>query len=139
MKIINIISYIAILLGILTILTVTYWLTYPYEPLVFQDEKFPVINKIIKRGEMVVYTSNYCKYADLPALVTRTFKNELIFLTPTSITNRPIGCNSITIAVTIPKELPSGIFRLENTYEFQVNPIRKIIVLEDTEDFQVVD
>jgi hypothetical protein len=135
----NIISYISISSAIILLLVIFYWYFYPYKPVIFQDKVFPIAVKTIKKGDLLFYTSNYCKYMELSAHVTRTFHNELLFVTPTTITNRPMGCNTINIGVLIPNELPAGEYKIENTYEFQVNPIRKVIIKEETEAFTVVE
>lgn len=138
-KICNALSYLSILSAIVALLVYFYWSFFPYKVLVFQDAKFPVVNPVVKKGTSLKYVSNYCKYMGLPALVTRTFNNQLIFSIPTIITNQPTGCHKITVQIDIPHELPAGEFHLVNTYQFEVNPIRKIIITEKTENFTVTE
>ena len=121
------------------VVVVIYWLTYPYNPLVFNDFEFPIINKVIHQGDMIYYRSNYCKYMNLPALVTRTFANDILYVTPSTVTNRPMGCNVITIGVSVPHELPIGSYQIKMRYDFRVNPIRTITILENTEEFEVLE
>ena len=122
-----------------SIVTIFFWLYYPYKTVVFQDSVFTVITKTVKRSSHLSYISNYCKYINKPALVTRTFTNELLFSTPTMVTNRSMGCNTITVSIEVPQELPVGTYHLANTYLFEVNPVRKIIISENTEEFKVVE
>ena len=139
MKTLNYISYIVLLIAFGVLILIGYWLLYPYKIVEFKDTVFPVMNKVVKRGQLVTYTSNYCKYMDKPAIVTRTFKNELIFLSPSTITNRPLGCNTIVVSVLVPSELPVGKYFMEQVYQFEVNPLRKITIIENTEEFEVVE
>ena len=118
---------------------VGYWELNPYKVLVFNTPFFKVTRSVFHKGESLTYISDYCKYMNLPAQVTRTFSNDLIFTTPTIDTNRDTGCHVITVAVIIPKELPSGKYHLQNIYKFRVNPIRDIKIEQHTEDFTVVD
>jgi len=138
MKIFYYMSVLTLIMGFLMIGLVAYWMLYPYKPVVFNDPEFPIINNIVKQGQMLIYTSNYCKYMNIPAQVTRTFANEILYVTPSTITNRPMGCNIIHISVLVPQELPIGTYQLQQTYVFQVNPIRQITITEKTEEFQVI-
>lgn len=136
-KIMIIISSLSIFSALVSMILVFFWMLYPYKTLEFQDEVFPVVKKVVNRGEMVYYTSNYCKFFNFPALVTRSFINEIIYVTPSTITNRPSGCHTIKIGVVVPKELPPSNYKLEMTYQIEVNPIRVITIKEDTEMFTV--
>jgi hypothetical protein len=138
LRIYYILAWFSILMGTALILLVTFWMNYPYTPIVFQDKEFPIGNTIVKRGEMLFYTANYCKKNNLPAKVTRSYMNSIIYVTPTTITNRPSGCNSLIIGTIVPSELPPGKYFLEMSYQYQVNPIRKVTVIQNTEEFEVI-
>jgi len=137
-KLFLIVAWVSILCAIGGFLLFIFWSVYPYKTVVFLDTVFPVQNKTVTAGTDVLYTSRYCKYMNLPALVTRTFKDELVFVTPSTVTNRPMGCNSITVIVTVPKELPAGKYVMQQVYQIQVNPVRTITITKDTESFTVV-
>ena len=132
-------SWLTIFSAIIGIAVVTYWLIYPYQLLTFNDAVFPVVNKTVKSGGTLRYVSDYCKYTDASATVTRSFVNEIIFVTPTTITNRPTGCAVITVEIALPKELPIGTYHLSNTYTYEINPLRTVVIKEDTEEFKVVE
>ena len=133
----NILSIISISISIILIFIIVYWLTYPYKPLVFNDSVFRIKNKEVKAGGNLVYISNYCKYMNLNAIVSRTFNNGLIFITPPTTTGRPVGCAIINVNISIPTEIPEGKYYLENIYVYQVNPFRTIIVSHKSEEFTV--
>jgi hypothetical protein len=135
----NIFSYLALIFFAIVGFVYLFWSFYPYKTIEFTDKVFPISNKIVKRGEAIRYTANYCKCIDKEALVTREFRNELIFVAPSTINNRPSGCHSLVIQTIIPEELPTGKFTMRMTYQYQVNPIRTITIIQDTEEFEVVE
>jgi len=130
-------------LGIITswciIVVVVFWEIFPYNIIMFTAPTFPVMNKTVKQGEMVKFVSNYCKFTDISADVSRIFKNEILFYTPPTVGNIKKGCSNVTVAVTVPSELPSGSYVIENVYQYRVNPIRTVIVRHDTDEFRVVE
>ena len=132
-------SIFAIGLGIMTVLTILFWLTYPYKPLVFNDSVFPIKNKIVRQGGTLTYVSDYCKNTNLSAVITRTFTNGLVFIVPAVTSYRPVGCQVINVVVSIPVELPPGKYFLQNLYSYQVNPLRTVVVAHNTEEFEVVE
>lgn len=139
LRLFHIISLLSIVMGAVLIVLVTAWQLWPYQPIVYKDAVFPISHKTVHAGSMVHYTVNYCKNMDIPAEVTREFINELIFVTPTTISNRPVGCHSIEISVLVPSELPTGHYLMRQHYTYQVNPIRTITITKDTEAFFVMN
>lgn len=128
---------IAVALGLAILML--FWLNYPYRIIEFDSDKFSVDRYYVRQGQVIVFDSNYCKYTDLSAGVYRIFKNDIIFHTPKMIGNIKKGCSSVSVAVPIPKELPPGEYVIENVYEYQVNPIRSIVIRHDTEPFYVTE
>lgn len=116
-----------------------YWSIRPYRVLEFQGETFPVTTKSVRQGGYVAYTSNFCKYTDLPATVSRSFVNGIIFNTPSTTTNRQEGCHQMSIRVIVPPELIPGLYHIEIIYEYQVNPIRKVTIKRSTDNFNVTE
>lgn len=115
-----------------------YWLAYPYNPVVFKDSVFPIVEKDIKAGHPLTYISRYCKYTkDGYSQISRTFVDGIIFVTPPTTSFRPIGCQSINVQIEVPFNLPPGEYHLHNIYTFQVNPIRTIVIEKDSELFIV--
>jgi hypothetical protein len=137
-KIYYFISYIILTMAILFALVVIFWMTYSYKTVVFNDKAFPIHNTKVKQGEMVYYTADYCKYGNFSATVTRSFINSLIYVAPSIITNRPTGCNSLVFGVIIPKELPIGEYYMEQIYKIQVNPIRAVVIKQNSGKFEVI-
>jgi hypothetical protein len=138
-KLLNFLSLFIVIIACFIVGVIIYWVTYPYKPLVFNEPEFPVLTKTVKQGGILKYTSNYCKYNEVAPLVYRTFANDLVFSTPPQTTNRPMGCHVVTIAVLVPHELPPGVYHIENTFSFQMNPLRVITIKENSETFTVVE
>lgn len=139
-KILQVTSYITILLALCLICLFGFWLFYPYEPLTFKGDVFKIVNKKVAQGELLKYVSDYCKYTNSSASVTRSFVNGIVYTTPTVVTSRDCGCHKITIGATVPKELPVGNdYRLEMVYQYKVNPLRTITIKRSSENFSVIE
>ena len=133
------IAWFGILSSFYFLLLITYWNFYPYKTLEFKGDRFKLLHKQVYQGDVVEYYSDYCKYIDESAIVSRSFVNAIIYSTPSSLTGRMTGCHKIIVQVRVPLELPIGTYHLENRYKYQVNPIRTIIVKQETEEFEVLE
>jgi hypothetical protein len=138
-KILLLISSVSLFMAFIALCLFFFWLIYPYKPLVFKTEKFKVQNPIVRQGDNLLYTSDYCKYSPNTYLVSRTFENSLVFSTPAFISNRPLGCKKITVGVLVPPELPPGKYILINKYQTELNPIRTLTIEQRTEEFTVIE
>jgi len=114
-----------------------YWYLYPYNIIEFQDAQFPVEKTVVYQGEEISYTSRYCKYMDLSAVVTRSYIDTLIYTMPSTVTKRMMGCHNMVFSTVIPNKLPAGKYYIHMVYKYDVNPIRTIIVEHDSESFEV--
>lgn len=115
-----------------------YWFLWPYKTIEFKNIPFPVAQTTVKAGETLEYTVDYCKYLPMSATVTRAFVDEVLFSTPPTTTNRPIGCRTDHIMIEIPKGLVSDQYTLQLKYEYKVNPLRTMIITAQSEPFTVV-
>lgn len=135
----NVLIYTTLFYTFFVIVVVGYWSLFPYRTLEFKDEFFPIHNKVIEQGGYFQYVSNYCKYISLPASVSRTFVDGIIYTTPATTTDRAVGCHSILVGVNVPRELPPGLYHMEVIYQYKVNPIRTITVKHPSEQFTIVE
>lgn len=138
-KFINIIILLTFGSAFSLLLLIVFWLNYPYQIIKFNDSLYPVITKTVKAGGVLKYSSNYCKYSNLAPMTTRSFVDGLVYSTKAETTNREIGCHTITVGVKVPLELPGGVYHLENTFVYQVNPVRIETVSHSSEDFTVIE
>jgi hypothetical protein len=116
-----------------------YLILCPYKVLEFKDARFPVITKQVERGDSLIFVSNYCKYVDEPATVSRSFINDFTYATVPIITHAKAGCRSMRVVVYVPPELPLGTYYLHNKFVYKVNPLRTITIVHDSEEFEVVE
>ena len=137
--ILNTISFIILFTAFILVCLVFYWLVYPYKVIEIKDPIFPVMNKVVKQGTILIFTSNNCKYMNIIAKTSRIFVDDLMHYVPQTTSNVRKGCGKINISVIVPETLPSGKYHLQNIYEYKVNPIRTITIIKDTEEFLVVE
>lgn len=130
-------AILVLLLGILGVFV--FWMTYPYEPTVFQEEPFKVETKVVKQGGALIFGGELCKNYSVRPVISRAFTNGLVFYTPLVVGEKSIGCQDARVAVRIPQELPVGVYFLKNTYQYRVNPIRIIRLVHNTEEFEVIE
>ena len=121
------------------IILVTYWLTYPYKTIDFIDLPNKIEVKTVKSGGYLVYNVEYCKYTDLNPLVSRSFVDGILYVSPEQpATKKPIGCGTNHVQIYVPKALPLGKYVLKTSYKYQVNPLRTIDISTETEQFEVI-
>jgi hypothetical protein len=131
-------AYFVLSIAMILILYVGFNLLYPYPTMTVQ-QPVPVINKIVKAGDVLPVQINCEKFTDRPGVVTRLLINEIIYVMPSYISNYPSGkSNRISYTTKIPKELPPGEYYIKTTVEYDFPPFRKITYTFDTERFEVV-
>lgn len=135
-KLLNYISLITLVTATAMVLTVTYWLVYPYNPLELKSVR--VLEDEVNAGGGLTYEIEYCKNTELIATVSRAFINGVVFTTPMIITNNPPGCHKNIHQTNVPAELPSGTYSLRSIWSYQVNPIRRVSVTKTTNFFKVL-
>lgn len=138
--------YLAAWLAILTtfgfLLTVFYWLTYPYDVISFKYDKLPILNEnhIIHRGETILWMGNHEHYTNgVHVRVSRQIVcASLINLPETSYVTVKGHFESINSSVVIPSNAPEGVCHIDIQSIFGINPIRTISIHKLTEDFTIV-
>ena len=138
-KIINCISFGTIGIAFLFLAVIFYWLLYPYNPLVINQRPLPIVNKEVKKGDIVEYTFDYCKNTDMHTHVNKKFSDGIEFALPEYDLSNPSGCRVQNIVTEIPHTLPEGEYIIVATYTYDVNPLRRIVIKTHTEKFKVVE
>jgi hypothetical protein len=139
MKFINLLIGILILTAEALLLYAGYFLFYPFEPVIFNHDRFAVVTKEVKRGGSLIYTADVCKNMEIATEVSRSFNNEITYLLPVTISTKPKGCDITKVAIPIPKELPAGHYFLRTRFTYKINALRTITVTHDTEGFGVIE
>jgi hypothetical protein len=119
------------------VLLSAYWLFYPYKLLEFKDAIYPVINKEVKRGEILYIKTDVCKFTDKVSQTSRSFVDGIVFNIAQTTTSRSAGCVNDNVSIYVPENLPAGEYYLKNIYQYKVNPIRTITYIHNTEKFKV--
>ena len=118
-------------------LVLWFWYVYPYKPLVVDKQPLEVFNSPVKAGEILKYEVNFTKNTDRRPVIYRRFVDGLVYNLPPSYPLNPQGTRTNITSVDIPINLPPGIYTLESTTCYQMNPIREICVEYTTDEFEV--
>lgn len=113
-----------------------FWAIYPYKTST-QVQPYKVINKEVKRGELLTYEMEYCKYTDKIPTVERQFIDGIIYAIPQGNAQIKKGCGTIINSIKIPNGLPAGTYYIHSTVKWTMNPIRIINQEFVTEQFTV--
>lgn len=117
--------------------TVLFWLLYPYKTV--NIPRSVMTQRYATQGSMVSYTLRYEKFTTQPALIRRRFVDGLIFNAGEFNSDVPPGKGLELREVRIPKTLPPGRYRIQEVATYQVNPIRTITVVSETDVFTVTE
>lgn len=138
-NILNVISFVTLFLAYIGLSVYGYWMLYPYNPIVINSLPMPVEPKVVKSGGILELTIDYCKLLPLPSVVSQRFIDTLVYARPTFIVNNPTGCHTNRVLIPVPEGLsPDEDYYIEQTYTYQVNPIRKIEVKSTSETFKII-
>jgi hypothetical protein len=119
---------------------ITFWSTYPYKPIVFTNLPFPVDKTVYKPKDILQYKVEYCKNTNLIPIVTRYFVNGIVYLASSNpAVQKPKGCGSTTVQIVVPESLMKDTYYLKINYRYQVNPIRTVNVMGETEKFAIIE
>lgn len=129
--------YLYVCLSIISVscLIFGYWLFYPMKVIEFNKE-VKTDRTEYKPGDRITYTISYCKYKNVSGVLLRALVNG----TRTEFTpargNMDMGCHTINRSdLVIPDYSDNGIYHLEATAEYKVNPVRKITVSWSSNEF----
>lgn len=120
------------------VIIVAFWLLYPYKTIEFNKPEAVVETKQVARGDYLVYVIDYCKYTEKEANISRSFVDGLIYLTPDGIADVPNGCGEKRIQMYVPRNMPTGKYRIMQVRHYEVNPLRHENVVYYTEEFEVL-
>jgi hypothetical protein len=131
------ISWATIIAAILTLIISFYWYFFPKMPITFSGVH-KVLTPVVEGGEYLSYTVNYCKDTNVIPSISKSFVDGIVYDVPLIISESfRAGCGSIVAQIYIPKTLSKGMYYLQTTYHYQVNPIRDISIVTTTEKFEV--
>ena len=123
---------------VLCCFVVGWWLLWP-DKIVTIDPKVTVDKEFYKPGDRITYTLSYCKTRKMPGEVSRALVNS-VRITFTDVTSDlPTGCHTVRISdLVIPDYVDSGLYHIEGSGLYQVNPIKKFLNTWKSNEFQIV-
>ena len=126
-------------MGLSLYLLVTFWLFWPYEPIVIHDIKIMNPGNVVYLGEDLVYETDYTKETSYPVVrVTRQIVDGVVVvLGPGKKSRLPVGSHKVRVHVKIPENGCVGTYHFHLTAEYQVNPIRTVTVTFVTKPFEI--
>jgi hypothetical protein len=136
-NLVNIASVDVIFAAIILTAILGYLLFWPVTPLYNLQQPIQVETRIVHPGGQLVYSPYSCRSVIVAGTVQRIFENSIQYpLTPTSLTPH-LGCGQYRFALTVPLEMPPGIYRLHIVVNSDVNPLRTVSQSFYTEYFAV--
>lgn len=113
-------------------------LFYPFRTLVVNESTAKT--QTIKAGDVFVYTIDYCKYTEKPAIVSRTFhKTDESVSVPFPFVNTISveGCNITDVPLQTFPTITPGTYYLLVDVEFKINVLRNVHVIFQTNEFEI--
>ncbi len=110
-----------------------------FYPTMLEVNSFEVVEDSIKRGDMLTYRLDICKYADKTVQIHRTLLNDVVINLPSIQANLPMGCQTIVRKVTVPGYAPSGKYILRSTVDFRINSFKTVSYAHETGLFQITE
>lgn len=137
-KLIYYVAWSSIIIAMSMMIYLSFLMFYPYKVVTFNNDKFSVLTPEVKRGDMVIFKSSFCRYTDVTSIVSRQLINDFIYYYQEFTSSLPKGCQVKVMNVKIPEYAEPGEYYIRNTYRYKINMIREIVYIKDTEKFRVV-
>ena len=140
-KILYIGSGLTILFSVILVLYTMVSVLWPFEPVEYLNQPFPVLNpnKTVKPGDILEYNIKFCKHIDRPVNVYRELHDDhhIVSLVPI-YSNFPTGCNDIVVDRTIiPYNIDPGEYELVLNVIMEMNPFKTHTSTVRTEKFTI--
>ena len=121
-------------------LIISYWLFWPYKPIVFQEQfQIQNENKEVYPGDILFYSFKATKNMSRQVTITKQLLNDVIITCSPTIGNYPKGEIDKIFPVKIPLFAPPGKYKMMWSGVYKVNPIREITVTNNSNEFYVVE
>lgn len=136
-KYISALTLLSALIGLITTYT---WLLYDYQPFVLNTDPIQLYPSQILSGGLAILVIDYCKNNEVTGFIEiKLIGNASQVELPSSFGRFPKGCGLSDIAVRIPSDTVPGIYYLDYTLTYRMNPIRVVTVHVKTELFEITD
>lgn len=118
-----------------------FWmLYYPYKTIDFAGP-VQILNKekMVERGHQVQYVVNYHKYVNARAHVVRQLVDGVGVASDDYYSNLPVGDGTISDDFKVPEYVAPGTYRLRFTIDYEINALRSIEKVVESEPFKVIN
>ena len=117
-----------------------WWELYPYNVGWVQEAPFTVITPVVQPGGTLIVRGWACRWMNSPGFVYRRFVDGLVYNAPGVVMSFRMGCrrDDEDLLISVPPNLPKGVYHVESDIRFQVNPMRAITYHYSTDQFEVV-
>jgi len=134
----NTFSLLSITISIIILVIIIGIHIYPYRLLEVEDP-VKILTPLIRSGEHVKYETSFCKYTNLNGMVSKKLIDDYVYVTAPKMVSSDKGCQTIQGFMEIPKYMPSGMYKIGFTVEYQVNFFKTITIKYYSEDFNIIN
>lgn len=119
-------AYVTLGLGFLLVGTLFFWGAYPYRTLEIETQPLPLLSESAHAGKEIELLVQKCNYSSAPRrmIVRLIGDGKETVLSNTWEETSPTGCSSSKQAVFIPKSTVPGVYTIQVTVTYKLNPIR---------------
>jgi len=118
---------------------ITYWLFWPYQPIVFEGPiKILNVDNQIKPGGLLIYEADINKKLPYPVTIISQLINNFVITYSPIMSNIPLGKRIIKVKLKIPDSAEPGNYKLKWEGYYKVNPIREVVITVWSNEFKVV-
>jgi hypothetical protein len=136
-RIVNGISYTILVLAAIMIVLVVFMLYWPVD-VGTVSKPLPVIGKDFSAGGKIPVVWAYNKKVNIPATVSKSFVNDIVYTIPSYTSNMPPGKQSVVILNDIPQGLPDGEYKIRYSITYRLNLLREETIIAETVPFTIV-
>jgi hypothetical protein len=134
----HIFAWLTLALAFGVVAYVGFYTLYPFK-IVEIDQPIKILNKEVMRGEEVMLSAKWCKFAEYPTNTTAQIVDGIIYTIASDVQGTsPVGCFDKIYPYTIPEKLPSGEYRIRITTNHIIHPVLRVERVQvETEEFIV--
>ena len=136
MKKLNILAITIVAIGQIFLIQYLILSFYPFKTLTVESP-LKVLTPKVKAGDDMIYQVKYCRYTKVSAKVTRTLiGSDTIPTIPLNSISKP-GCGTAVVHMNTPSSANPGIYHMEASADFQVNPYQIRTTNYESDNFEI--
>jgi hypothetical protein len=123
----------------ISIITITALSIFPRTVLEFENDKYEVINKEVKAGDLVYYRIKQYKKYDVVGHIDKQLIDTYIYNYETVSGSLDKGYIDNIVSLKIPDYAEPGIYYIKITFIYKLNMFNTITQVQTTENFNIID